>query len=549
MFIIKFNNMVKNKWVWAAFAIIVAIAFGASDIFSARARIREGDGRIGRLAGKPVDPAAYDAVARLFRGDDSATARDIWKRLAALETAHRAGIAISDAQLARAIRNDPSFQSEDGAFDPVVYERLLRARGFTPVAYQEAVRAELAIRLLQALVAGSPWAAPAVVEDRARGLGDTFMIRQATLSDTHDAKTVDIKPEEIKTWYDSHMDAYRVPERRRALYVAFKSSEFDGAEGIEEDDVNEYYDAHAQSYVVKGEDGEETQRPVEEVADEIRKALASERAAEMAYRAAADFADVYFDRPDQNADHFDFAADVVAAGRTVVTTDWFSADSAPSGVPAGLGRNLAEALFELDGGSVRDLVTDAIGADGRSAAVVACLFGKEETRIPPQDEIAEKVEGDARSDKAARLFQNDVAKAGEAISRKMSEEGVDFMAAAEQAGLVPGTNFVFSWIDAQSGASPVASPRAVAQAMIQLGVGDVCPDPIGVPGGVLFFQVAGREPQDGTLFGQVRTRVGQTMSEALGETAWNNWLEANLDALQPEPVVPFDAPEDEEEEA
>ena len=38
MFIIKFNNMVKNKWIWAAFAIIVAVAFGASDMLSANAR-------------------------------------------------------------------------------------------------------------------------------------------------------------------------------------------------------------------------------------------------------------------------------------------------------------------------------------------------------------------------------------------------------------------------------------------------------------------------------------------------------------------------------
>ena len=548
MFIIKFNNMVKNKWVWAAFAIVVAFAFGASDIFSARARVREGDGRVGRLGGKPVDPAAYDNAARLLRGDDSVTSRDVWKRLAALETARRSGISVSDAQLARAIRNDPSFHGEDGAFDPVMYERLLRARGFTPVAYQEAVRAELTIRLLQALVSGSPWAAPSVVEDRARGLGDVFMIRQATLSDTHDAKKVDIKPEEIRNWYDSHAEAYRVPERRKALYVAFKASEFDGSEGIVEDDINEYYDANAQSYVVKGEDGEETQRPIEEVSDEIRKALASQRAADMAYRAAAEFADVYFDRQDQNPDDFDFAADVVAAGRTVVTTDWFSADSAPSGVPAGLGRNLTEAVFELDGGSVRDLVTDAIGADGRSAAVVAFLFGKEETRIPPQDEIAAKVENDARADKASRLFQDDVAKANDAISRSMAD-GADFIAAAEQAGLAPGTNFVFSWIDAQSGATPVASPRAVAQSMIHLGVGDMCPDPIGVPGGVLFFQVVGREPQAGTVFGQLRDRVQQTIEESLGEAAWNNWLEANLDAMQPEPAVPFDAPEDGEEEA
>ena len=55
MFIIKFNNMVKNKWIWAAFAIVVAVAFGASDIMGLFGRNRTPEGSLGTLGGKPVD--------------------------------------------------------------------------------------------------------------------------------------------------------------------------------------------------------------------------------------------------------------------------------------------------------------------------------------------------------------------------------------------------------------------------------------------------------------------------------------------------------------
>ena len=52
MFIIKFNNMVKNKWIWAAFALIVAIAFGASDILDASSRSGgRGSSGVGSLGG------------------------------------------------------------------------------------------------------------------------------------------------------------------------------------------------------------------------------------------------------------------------------------------------------------------------------------------------------------------------------------------------------------------------------------------------------------------------------------------------------------------
>lgn len=544
MFIIKFNNMVKNKWVWAAFATVVAVAFGASDIFGARARSRESESRIGYLGGKPVEPAQYDAVVRLMRDDDTLTARDVWKRLAALKTARDIGISISDSVLAKVIRVDPSFADESGNFSDEIYQRLLYARGFTPVAYQEAVRAELAIRQLRVLVAGSAWAAPSVVQDRASGLSDVYTLRAATISDTNKADEVEIKPEEISAYYDTHSENYREPERRRVAWVSFSANEYDGAAEVTDDDVFEYYDANAAKYVTKGEDGEETAKPVEEVSGEIREILAKEKAAEAAYRAAADFADLFFDRPAQDPSTLDFEANAATAGRTVTTSDWFAATGAAPG-PAFLSRAIAEAVFALEGGSVADLVTDAVGGEGKSEAVVACLIDRRESYVPPFETISERVEKDARADKAARLFQARVTAAHDALDRGLTDGG-DFAEVAKSCGMEPGTNFVFSWIEAQSGASPVASPRSVAQAMLQLGAGDLSRDPVSVPGGALFFQVVSREPDVNAVFDRVSAGVQRTLADELGEAAWNDWLDANLEALSPEPAVPFDAAEDDD---
>ena len=51
MFIIKFNNMVRNKRLWGAFALLVAVAFGASDIWSSASRGAGERERIGLLDG------------------------------------------------------------------------------------------------------------------------------------------------------------------------------------------------------------------------------------------------------------------------------------------------------------------------------------------------------------------------------------------------------------------------------------------------------------------------------------------------------------------
>ena len=62
MFIIKFNKMIRNKWLWGAFAIIVAGAFILSDSMISSRSVN--DNGIGKLNGKSVDPQEFNTVAR-----------------------------------------------------------------------------------------------------------------------------------------------------------------------------------------------------------------------------------------------------------------------------------------------------------------------------------------------------------------------------------------------------------------------------------------------------------------------------------------------------
>ena len=125
--------------------------------------------------------------------------------------------------------------------------------------------------------------------------------------------------------------------------------------------------------------------------------------------------------------------------------------------------------------------------------------------------------------------------------------GRTFAEIAAENGMDAGTNFVFSYLDAQAGTQVVASPRSVAQAMLQLGPGELCREGVPVPGGVLFFQVVEREPEALAVLERVRDGVRRNLSADMGDAVWRNWLSSNLDAMDPEPLTPFDAPEDEED--
>jgi hypothetical protein len=191
-----------------------------------------------------------------------------------------------------------------------------------------------------------------------------------------------------------------------------------------------------------------------------------------------------------------------------------------------------------------------IGGDDSSEYFVAELLETSESHVPDYGEIADRVLADAREDKAARAFQDQVTRVQEALLRAV-EEGGSFADAAATNGLAVGTNFVFTARDAIGDSAPVASPNQVAQSMMQLGAGDLSPSPIAVPGGVLFFQVVAREPGDASLAGAYRGQIEYACESQTADALWEDWLDRNLDAMDPKPSTPFEtaaAAEDSEED-
>ena len=556
MFIIKFNNMVKNKWIWAAFAIIVAVAFGASDMLSANAR---GDGRgsaYGSLGGKALDRNLYETAAHFVRyrnlmtgSRESASRREIWKLCAALLRAREAGFSVSDSELARIIRGMGFLQGSDGRFSSELYERVLRQIDFSPTMFQEAVRTDVALNQLRFSVSRGPWAPPSVVEDRTLGRSDRFTLQAATLTNVFEAATTEVSDDEVRAFYDAHSDLYRLPERRRVRYVVFPSVAYREKAVVTDEEIREYYEENESDYTTKGTNGVEVLRPLDEVRDEIAGVLAPERQRELAATDAGDFADLFF-RPgyDGAAPASDFAAAAAKLGYAVATTGLFSAEEPP--VAPDLAEDFAANVFALEiGDEVSERVSGVIGGDGSSEYFVAELLETSESHVPDFDEIRDRVLSDAREDKASRAFQDEVSRVQEALLRG-TEEGGDFAAIAATNGLAVGTNFVFAARDAFGGAAPVASPHQVAQSMMQLGAGDLSPSPVAVPGGVLFFQVVAREPGDASLAGTYRGQIEYACESQTADALWEDWLERNLDAMDPKPSSPFEeaAPAEDSEE-
>ena len=553
MFIIKFNNMVRNKWLWGAFALLVAIAFGASDIWSSASRNSGENVSIGLLAGKNVDPVRFDSIVRLLRlekrmaeDDSPIDPRAVWERYAALERASEAGLRIPDAMIGAAVHGDSSFRDADGAFSARRYREILAGADLTPAQYEAVLRNSFLLETLRRAVASGPWVAPSLLEDRLRGFTDSYTLQTATLSNAFSAAAAEVTPEEVRAFYDSHLSAFDEPERRQVAYVSFKASDYAGqvgsfeAEG-EEDPVLDYYNDHYEEFLVDGKEDE--MKPIDEVRPKILEALAAEKARDLAYRAAGDFADRFLDREAADRVPADFARLAAESGYQVQTTRLFRA-SGDYPVNFRVAPDFVALAFDLGGTSVQDLVGDPVGA-GQDEVFVEMLVTNVPAHVEPFESVSDRAAALAREDKADRSFQDAVGVAREGFVRGL-EEGKDFAGLAAELGLATGTNVVFSALQAGQPDAPVPAPREVARLMVQLGKGDFSGDYVPVDGGAMFFYVVDRRPGDANASGFVRMQMSRQMADAAGENVWTQWLKANLESMSPQPLVPFDAASDEE---
>lgn len=555
MFIIKFNNMVKNKWVWAAFAIVVAVAFGASDIMYSARQGQSDRTLYGLLDGQPIDSIRYSAVSSLLRfqqrGDEAREIkpRDVWRAYAALVTAEKMGLSVSDAELARIIQSMPDLKNEAGAFDEARYQGMLRVLGLSPIAYQEVVRADVMLSQLGAFVQGGPYGSPSMAEDRARGMNDDYVIQTATVSNAFTAAAAEVSPEAALSFYEKNAESYREPERRTVQYVAFRAKDFLGEATFEEEEVQAYYDEHEDDYVVQGTNDVETVKTLEEVRPEIEAALADQHAREKAAAAAAAFADVFYEADEEQAASMDFAEEAKKAGYEVTLSQPFADRDFPvlySESPA-----FVEACFGLDGESLKSRVTDVIGGEGPEC-YVACLVTNVPSHVPAYADISDRVLSDAKVEQAEASFNEAVNKARDSIMLGLEKEGAVFADLARESGLEVSTNITLNCREAYGGVEGVPAARSIAMAMTQLGKGDFCKEAFPVFGGAVFFYVVDRTPGDANTFSIGSKMMMSAMSREMGEGLWEEWLDKNLESLNPQPNEPFEgdeavAEEDEEE--
>lgn len=475
MVILQFNKLIRNKWIWGVFAIIVGGAFAFDFLVDDLLRDDKGDrgdaSSVGTLGGENVPASLFRDITEELRGfgqnrdwrrKSSEVNREAWEICAMLEAARRNGLEATDAEVAKAIRSDRSFQ-KNGQFSFALYQGLLRENSLTPERFEQFLKRRLTMSKIAESGAGSAvWASPMEVEQAVNDMTDSFTVKVARFAeDKKEADAVKLDDEGLKKWYDENSKSLELPERIKLRMVAFDATDTNvlAKMVVSEDALRDHYDVTVDKYTSTDTNGVETVKKFEEVRDLVDKEVRQVEAVE--YFVTNLNSRVYGVKAAEGKSRLDEIA--AEEGRKVVTTDWFAPDGtykegfmkrAYQICPGA--QTLNEVVAELDSDS-EDLRYGVVRSDR-----TVWLVEKVETspaHVPTFEEAKEIVRPRALDAAKADAFKAKV----ESVAKK----GVDAVLASGNVS----TNITFAVCDLNSGAFP--DQNAIAGAAIKLSKGQV----------------------------------------------------------------------------
>jgi hypothetical protein len=135
---------------------------------------------------------------RMFRVRESVFESLVDRKLLAQQS-RAMGISAGDEQVKTAIREMPVFRNE-GGFDPLKYEQVLRANRYSPSSFEEMMREDLSIQALQQAMRGRARVSEEEIREEFLRSQDKRDIKYVLLTSDMGRKRLKLDPEEVKKY-------------------------------------------------------------------------------------------------------------------------------------------------------------------------------------------------------------------------------------------------------------------------------------------------------------------------------------------------------------
>ena len=412
MLIMKFNKMIRNKFVWWIIAGIVIITFVGW--FSPRGGCETSQkpvGSAGTLDGNPVNDnelrqarfnnymglcLSVGRIVTITPRLDRELREQSWRRIAALRAARELNITASPDEVLSLLMRDPQFQ-EGGTFSKARYDQfchsVLGTLNASRSQFEHQLAENIILQKLHGLTSAAVWMSPDELKTLAARYADSFRLDYVTLAtNSIPAASVTVSDADLRSFYDQHTNTFMVPPKVSVRFVSLPVSSYlaKAVEKVDTNAIEDYYAAHSDEYMVADTNGVRNPIPIEQVSTAISNKVLQETAVQLARDAANDLADSLV--PDREGNALSFEAMAAKAKLDVKQSPLFDSESAVPGVDAGLAFNTA--AFRLHP-AADECFSDAIA--GSNHVYLMALTTNTEAFVPPFETIKDEVRPLARA--------------------------------------------------------------------------------------------------------------------------------------------------------
>jgi len=527
MLITKFNKLIRNKFVWGAFAVLLSVAllgFMTSGSLSGGGKGERPS--MGTLFGEPVTREEF-ARARWFtlgfQGRPGTTEeerevlrRETWRRIAVLRAAGKMGVTASDREIAETVHRDQSFQN-NGAFDPVRYNAIIeRQLGVRVPTFENYLREELTMRKMVSLIGTTLWIPPSEVEDSITRLTDMFTVQTTMVKRDDLIDPVAVTDDDAKAFYETNSPLFEIPDQLVVRYVSWPISNYLAAVKVSDDEVMDYYDSHLEEYATVDTNELTTYVPLDDVEEEIKTNLIHKAAVLKAESDATEFAVAL--APSRYGDAETMEAVAAKCGLAVSTTKPFSAwGSVPGIEDVDIAFN--RAAFALDATDPDAYFSYAV--TGKDNVYILATHTNIPAHVPEFGEVEEKARDLAQLEADNELFSEKMEQIRTTLLDSM-ENGTSFedAAAGSTLGIVDMDPFsVFS-----ASSEEMDDFDVIVPGVLSLDAGQLS-EALSTADGALLAYVKTREPADFTTTEDLKPDVLRTLHGTRARILFNDWAD------------------------
>jgi peptidyl-prolyl cis-trans isomerase D len=521
VFIYHFNRLIRSRILWGFFAVIIAVAFVAVDsCFKAPQDMQTA----GTLNGKKVSLNQFEQVVQAIRGfgrnrDNETSAnvvdRRAWEQLAARATAEKNGLSSSKEEVRAMIREERGFQGANG-FDLNRYRMLLADIGLTPALYESVVSHQLALMKSAALVESASWISPMELDDELAALTDRFTVQVATATNRFANVEMRLTDDDYRKYYEENKASFALPDRIAVRYIAFAVTNYLPYVSVPEEDLQEYYDSHTDTFSRTTTSNTTETIPFAEVRGKILNELQMEEAR---YCASTSITfSIYGKLAHAGSNALAVAAE--QAKLAVKTSPLFGAEDTLYWVENG--KEFASAAFELD----PDRTDSRFGiVKGDTFVYVIEPVQHSPAHTPTFEAVLNDLRPRAMTKARADAFQS-YTKELRADLRKLVDEGKSFSEAAKAKALNVSTSITFTVSEVQN--QTFENSFSVAYGAMQLKKGELSEAVPASAAQSLFIYVQDRQPGDALSAEMMRSQIRSGIARRRNNNLFSEWMSWNL---------------------